>query len=94
MDVNGNDDLRAPLLQPPDSVSVIVPDQKNDRNKNVRTIKFKIGDIKCTSCATSIESVLGELNGVESVMVSPLNGHAAITYMPELVTVSQLGELV
>ncbi|GJX35552.1 hypothetical protein Tco_0247109 [Tanacetum coccineum] len=33
-----------------------------------RTIKFKIGGIECASCSISIESVLQELNGVESVV--------------------------
>ncbi|XP_012089975.1 copper-transporting ATPase HMA4 isoform X2 [Jatropha curcas] len=94
MDVNGKDDLKAPLLQPPDDVAIAVPKQKDNRDKKVKTIRFKIGDIKCASCAASIESVLGELSGVEKAMVSPLDGHAAISYIPEFVTAQKIKETI
>lgn len=94
MEANGRADLKAPLLQPPDGVAIAVPKEKDHRDKKLKTIKLKIGDIKCSSCATSIESVLGELNGVERTIVSPLDGHAAISYIPDLVTVSQLDDFI
>jgi len=94
MKINGktDDDLKAPFLKPSEDVAITVFPDKGD--KKVRTVKFKIGEIKCTSCSTSIESMLGEVHGVESAVISPLDGRAAITYVPELVDVSQLGKLV
>ncbi|GJY77105.1 copper-transporting ATPase HMA4-like protein [Tanacetum coccineum] len=53
--------------------------------KLTRTITFKIGCIECASCSISIESVLQELNGVESAVVSPLQGQTVVKYVPELV---------
>ncbi|XP_057995231.1 copper-transporting ATPase HMA4 isoform X3 [Hevea brasiliensis] len=94
MEVNGRDDLKAPLLQPPDGVAIAVPREKDHRGEKVKTIKFKIGNIKCSSCATSIESVLGELNGVEKTTVSPLDGHTAISYIPGLVTAQKIKETI
>ena len=82
MEINGKDELKLPLLPPLDGVV--------GTNKKIKTAKFKVGDISCASCAISIESLLLELNGVESVMVSVLQGQAAVKYIPELITVSHL----
>lgn len=90
MEVNGKDDLKEPLLKALDGVAVDIPQQINDSGKKFRTVKFKVREIKCASCATSIESVLVNLTGVESAMVSPLEGQAEVKYVPELVTVSCL----
>ncbi|CAI0412407.1 unnamed protein product [Linum tenue] len=84
----GDDDLKAPLLQPASGGAVATVDKK------VRTAKFKIGDIKCTSCTGSIESVLKELDGVQTVAISVLDGHAAVTYVPELTTVEKIKETI
>ncbi|PPR96956.1 hypothetical protein GOBAR_AA23723 [Gossypium barbadense] len=84
MELNGRDDLKRPLLEPSDSVCVTIPEPV-DKLEKKRTVMFKIGNIKCASCVTSIESVLGEINGVESVSVSPIHGYAAIEYVPKLV---------
>ena len=87
MGANGKDDLKIPLLQPPDAVVVdIKPVRSVDQG--TRTITFKIGGIECASCSISIESVLLKLNGVEIVVVSPLQGQAVVKYMPKLVGVS------
>ncbi|KAG7950946.1 hypothetical protein I3843_13G143000 [Carya illinoinensis] len=94
MDVNGRDDLKAPLLQPSDSVAITISETNNKRERKHRTAKFRIGDIKCASCATSIESVLGKLNGVENAVVSPLQGEAAITYIPELINAKEIKETI
>ncbi|KAG2674949.1 hypothetical protein I3760_13G161800 [Carya illinoinensis] len=94
MDVNGRDDLKAPLLQPSDSVAITISETNNKRERKHRTAKFRIGDIKCASCATSIESVLGKLNGVENAMVSPLQGEAVITYIPELINAKEIKETI
>lgn len=93
MEVNGRDDLKVPLLSPSDSVAITISEPKN-KEKKIRTVKFRIRDIKCASCATSIESVLGRLKGVENAVVSPLQGEAAISYIPDLVDVSELLGLV
>ncbi|KAF9688712.1 hypothetical protein SADUNF_Sadunf01G0016600 [Salix dunnii] len=94
MKINGKeeDDLKLPLLKPSEDVAITVVPAKGD--KKVRTVKFKIGEIKCTSCSTSIESMLGEVNGVESAVISPLDGRAAITYVPELVDVNKIKETI
>ncbi|CAN1263732.1 Copper-transporting ATPase HMA4 [Linum perenne] len=90
--LNGRDDdgdhLKVPLLQQPATLDNKVVDKK------VRTSKFRIGDIKCTSCTTSIESVLKELAGVVNVAISVLDGYSAITYMPELITVDKIKETI
>ncbi|KAJ6428072.1 hypothetical protein OIU84_023481 [Salix udensis] len=94
MKINGKEEdaLKAPLLKPSENVAITVVPAKGD--KKVRTVKFKIGEIKCTSCSTSIESMLGEVNGVESAVISPLDGRAAITYVPELVDVNKIKETI
>ncbi|CAN1354745.1 Copper-transporting ATPase HMA4 [Linum perenne] len=90
------DDLKAPLLQRPDGVAIAVAEEsdKGVDKKKVRTAKFKIGDIKCTSCAVSIESVLKEVAGVDTVAISVLDGHAAVTFVPELTTVEKIKETI
>ncbi|KAK9273717.1 hypothetical protein L1049_018527 [Liquidambar formosana] len=94
MEVNGKDDLKVPLLPPPDSVSVTVPQPIQNSDKKIRSVTFKIRDIKCGSCATSIESALGNLNGVVSVMVSPLQGQAEVRYLPKHITAKAIKETV
>ncbi|KAF5447817.1 hypothetical protein F2P56_033338 [Juglans regia] len=94
MDANGRDDLQAPLLKPSDSVAITISETNNKKEKKHRTAKFRIGDIKCASCATSIESVLGKLNGVENAVVSALQGEAAITYIPELINAKEIKETI
>ena len=93
MEVNGKDDLNVPLLRPPDNVVVNIPQPTNNKDKKIRMVKFKIGDIKCASCATTVESVLQKLDGIENAVVSPLQGLAAINYIPELIKVSDICEL-
>ncbi|PQM41172.1 putative copper-transporting ATPase HMA5 [Prunus yedoensis var. nudiflora] len=75
------DDLKVPLLKPLDN---------NNKDIRIRTVKFKIGDIECASCATTIESVLGKLDGVKNATVSPIQGQAAVNYIPELINVSEV----
>ena len=87
MELNGKDDLKRPLLEPPDSICITILEPVDKLDKK-RTVKFRIGNIKCASCVTSIESVLGDLKGVESVSVSPIQGQAAIEYVPKLINVS------
>ena len=90
MEVNGKDDLKAPLLPSSDSVPVSISHPISYGDKKTKMIMFKIRGIKCASCSNSIESVLGNLSGVKSVMVSPLEGQAVVKYVPDLITVSQI----
>lgn len=76
-EANGMHDLKTPLLQTPQDITV-------------REVKFTIKDISCASCVNSVESVVRNLNGVNSVMVSALNGKATIKYVPEVTSVSNL----
>uniref|UniRef100_A0A2N9I3S7 P-type Cu(+) transporter n=1 Tax=Fagus sylvatica TaxID=28930 RepID=A0A2N9I3S7_FAGSY len=94
MEVNGKDDLNVPLLRPPDDVVVNIPQPTNNKDKKIRMVKFKIGDIKCASCATTVESVLQKLDGIENAVVSPLQGLAAINYIPELIKVNKIREAI
>lgn len=87
MEANGGDDLKRPLLEPADDICINMPEPVDKSNKK-RTILFRIGNIKCASCVTSIESVLGNLKGVEKVSVSSIQGQAAIEYIPKLINVS------
>uniref|UniRef100_A0A5B6ZU48 P-type Cu(+) transporter n=1 Tax=Davidia involucrata TaxID=16924 RepID=A0A5B6ZU48_DAVIN len=91
MEVNGKDDLKVPLLHFLDSVAVTVPQPIHTGDKKTKTIMFKIRGIKC---ATSIESVIGRLNGVEGVVVSALQGQAVVRYMPEHITAKTIKETV
>ncbi|KAJ0793113.1 putative translocase [Helianthus annuus] len=93
MDANGKDDLKIPLLEPSDAVVLDIKPVRNV-DHGVRTITFKIGGMECASCSTSIESVLQELNGVESAIVSALQGQAVVKYVPELVGVKAIKEAV
>ncbi|CAI0450046.1 unnamed protein product [Linum tenue] len=96
------DDLKAPLLRPASGGAVTITVTAAGQNskaaaaadKKVRTAKFKIGDIKCTACTASIESMLKELAGVQTVAISVLDGHAAVTYVPELTTVEKIKETI
>ncbi|KAF9593250.1 hypothetical protein IFM89_021006 [Coptis chinensis] len=92
--VNGKHDLKAPLLQPTESVAVTVSQPDHKEHKKSRTVMFKVGGMKCASCAVSIESVLGKRNGIESVVVSPLQGQAVIRFIPELITVQAIKETI
>ncbi|KAI3959938.1 hypothetical protein MKX01_030229 [Papaver californicum] len=95
MDKNGKDDhLKAPLLQQSDSVSVAVFSTSPDKMMKTRTSMFRIGNVKCSSCVTSIESALGKVTGIESVSVSALQGQTVIRYVPELINVNAVKEAI
>lgn len=83
MEINGKDDLNSPLLQHRDDVVVAI-------NEKTRTLVFKVVGITCASCVASIEAALGGIDGVQSVMVSVLQGRAVVKYVPEIIAVSQL----
>lgn len=80
MEINGRDELKSPLLQPSESTLNV--------ERITKSIMFEVSGIECASCATSIESALEKLDGVESVMVSPLQGQTVVRYIPEYITVS------
>lgn len=86
--MEGADVLRVPLLQSSETISVSLPQSSRKRARKTKTLTFKIGGIRCLSCAVSIESALGKLEGVESVTVSSLQGKVVIIYRPESISVS------
>lgn len=94
MQPNGKDDLKVPLLRPADGVTASLSTTDHRKDDRVRSVSFKVSDIKCASCAVSIESAVGKLNGVKSVSVSPLQGHAAVTYIPELINARKIKECI
>ncbi|KAI3511746.1 hypothetical protein L1887_18903 [Cichorium endivia] len=94
MEVNGkDDDLKTPLLQPSDAVILDIKSVPSV-NHGIKTITFKIGGIECASCSSSIESLLLDLNGVQSAIVSALQGQAVVKYTPELVGIKAIKETV
>lgn len=90
MGPNGEDSLNTPLLQHSKNVTDNLPQASARDGKNCRKVMFKVGGIRCASCAVSIESVLTDMEGIENVAVSPLQGQAVIMYRPELINVSVL----
>ncbi|XP_022870407.1 copper-transporting ATPase HMA4-like [Olea europaea var. sylvestris] len=94
MEVNGKDDLRSPLLKHQNGSVVTIAPPNNGGNKKIRTLSFKVGGITCASCVASIESALGKLEGVQSVMVSALQGQAVVKYLPQLISAKTIKEAV
>ncbi|KAL9234770.1 hypothetical protein vseg_009599 [Gypsophila vaccaria] len=82
MEVLDKLDLEAPLLQSEDSVVINIP---QDGDKRTRTVKYVIKGIECASCATSIESMLLKLDGLESAAVSSVDGQTIIKYDPSVI---------
>lgn len=87
MDADGKEDLKIPLLKQANGVAITIPQTNADGGKKVRTLTFKVGGITCASCATSIETAVGGLDGIQSIMVSPLQGQAVVKFVPELISV-------
>ncbi|XP_027335006.1 copper-transporting ATPase HMA4-like isoform X2 [Abrus precatorius] len=79
MEANGIDDIKIPLLQTQEDLTV-------------KAVTFQISDVKCASSVNSVESVVRNLNGVKSVAVSPLDGRAAIKFVPKFVTAKGIKE--
>ncbi|XP_010913948.1 copper-transporting ATPase HMA4 [Elaeis guineensis] len=89
MEMDGKDNLTAPLLRPSEDA------QASPRNeKNTRKVMFRIRGIKCASCAASIESAIGNMKGIESISVSPIQGQAAIRYRPAFVNAKTIKEAI
>jgi len=85
---NGKFHLKEPLLGPQDSVTINIPPASQYNEKQIKTLKFNIRGIECASCAVSVESVLGKLNGIENVVVSPIDGQTVVKYIPGIIDVS------
>ncbi|KAF1877283.1 hypothetical protein Lal_00012054 [Lupinus albus] len=80
----GVDDVKIPLLET----------EEEEEYVRDRRVLFQISDIKCASCVNSVESAVRNINGVKSVMVSPLDGRAAIKYAPKFVTAKKIKETI
>ncbi|KAL9261559.1 Copper-transporting ATPase HMA4-like protein [Drosera capensis] len=94
MEVNGKDDIKVPLLQASNDLEAQDPEPRQNVSKGIQEFTFKIKGIECASCATSIESVLGELDGIETAVISPLEGHAVVRHNPAIVTVNTIRETI
>ncbi|KAI0496542.1 hypothetical protein KFK09_022862 [Dendrobium nobile] len=94
MDLNGKGSLLDPLLQSSENVTINMAQAPRRDDFKTRKIRFKIGGISCASCTASIELVVGAKEGVESVMVSPIQGHAEIVYRPEIVNAKMIKEAI
>ncbi|CAI9106539.1 OLC1v1005723C1 [Oldenlandia corymbosa var. corymbosa] len=92
MESNGKEDLKAALLQHPNGVAAYT--KSTGDGANIRTLVFNIHGMTCSSCSTSIESALTKLEGIKSVMVSPLQAQAVVKYDPQLITVKKIQEAV
>lgn len=89
MEPNGEGNLKTPLLKHLENSTGINQQQPSARDdKNTRKVMFKVGGMKCASCAVSIESVLGNMEGIMNIGVSPLQGQAVVIYNPEVINVS------
>ena len=88
MEQNGEVGLETPLLQDSGSASLNHSQDGWKIKQNTRKLIFKIQGIECASCAVSIESMVGSMEGIENIAVSPLQGQAVIIYKPEITNVS------
>ena len=55
-----------------------------------KSVTVKIGGMTCASCARTIETVLSELSGVESVSVNLATESATVVYNPQVVTLEDI----
>lgn len=94
MEQNGEANLTAPLLQPNGSVVVDFSHESSESDKKTRKVVLRIREIQCASCAVSIESVVGDMKGVESISVSPLHGQAIIRYNPEFINAKRIKDAI
>lgn len=90
MEANEKNDLKVPLLQTVNGGTTSAFAAVQEKDDRVHAVMFRVGGITCASCAFSVEAAVGQLNGVQSVAVSALHGHAAVKYIPEFISVSQL----
>lgn len=91
---NGKFDLKEPLLGPQESVTIDIPPASQYSDKQIKTLKFNVRGIECASCAVSIESVLGKLNGIENVGVSPIDGQTVVKYIPGIIDAKTIKEAI
>ncbi|XP_072963273.1 copper-transporting ATPase HMA4-like [Typha angustifolia] len=94
METNGRENLRAPLLQPSEIVSSTTNGSGLKSGKKTSKVVFRIRGIKCASCAVSIESVVGNMRGIESISVSPLQGQGVVRYRPDLTNAKMIKEAI
>lgn len=80
IEANGIDDLKKPLLQ-------------NREDVTLGSVTPQINDIKSASRVGIVESKVRSVNGVNGIMVSSLDANAATKYVPYFITVSQPSEI-
>ncbi|CAN6476292.1 unnamed protein product [Victoria cruziana] len=86
--------LHEPLLPFSDAVVISLPMTLPKKSGIVKNAVFKIGGIECATCASSIESSVGNLRGITNVAVSILQGQALIRYKPEFINVNEIKEAI
>ncbi|XP_039141807.1 copper-transporting ATPase HMA4-like [Dioscorea cayenensis subsp. rotundata] len=94
MEQNGEVGLETPLLQDSGSASLNHSQDGWKIKQNTRKLIFKIQGIECASCAVSIESMVGSMDGIDNIAVSPLQGQAVIIYKPEITNARSIKEAI
>lgn len=56
--------------------------------------ELRVTGMSCGHCVSSIESGLGEENGIEHVLVNLQEGLVTVTFMQEKWTIDQLKEVI
>ncbi|GAA0142285.1 hypothetical protein LIER_03221 [Lithospermum erythrorhizon] len=87
-------DLKEPLLNHSDDIAINIAGSDQNEDKKIRTLVFKVLGMTCSSCSTSIDSVLKVLDGIKSINVSLLQGQAVIKYQPRIITAKKIKEAV
>nr|XP_043623311.1 copper-transporting ATPase HMA4-like [Erigeron canadensis] len=94
MGSNSNEEIRIPFLQQSNGVDLDGSRFIRNVKQRVATVMFKIGGIECASCSISIETLLQKLDGVESIIVSPLQGQTVVKYVPQLVSAKTIKDTI
>ncbi|KAJ3231566.1 ATPase Cu transporting protein 7B [Chytriomyces hyalinus] len=70
--------------------NVAAPAEQQQIQESSTTTKLEVGGMTCASCVASVERVVAELKGVESVSVSLLTNMAVIKHAPSTIGVRSL----
>ncbi|PKA56546.1 Putative copper-transporting ATPase HMA5 [Apostasia shenzhenica] len=92
--MNGEDSLKKPLLRSLEDVAISIYHAPTGNSLKTQKFEFQIGGISCSSCVTSIESVVAAKEGVESISVSTLQGQAVVIYKPEVINAKTIKEVI
>ncbi|KAJ3234009.1 hypothetical protein HDU81_001771 [Chytriomyces hyalinus] len=87
--------VKSPFIEPAatpvrSSLNLTEPAEQQQIQESITTTKLEVGGMTCASCVSSVERVVGELQGVESVSVSLLTNMAVIKHAPATIGVRSL----